>query len=46
MSSNSTIHAFIFDMDGTMVDNMAYHGEAWAEMEQGRVHAATPAVVV
>lgn len=24
--------AFIFDMDGTLVDNMRFHGEAWQQM--------------
>ena len=24
--------AFLFDMDGTMVDNMKYHGEAWFDI--------------
>src|SRR5262245_14300734 len=24
-------HAFIFDMDGTLVDNMGVHGKVWAE---------------
>ena len=24
--------AFIFDMDGTLVDNMRFHGEAWRQM--------------
>ena len=24
--------AFIFDLNGTMIDDMAYHQEAWAEI--------------
>ena len=27
-----TTRAFIFDMDGTLVDNMHFHGEAWQKM--------------
>lgn len=28
--------AFIFDMDGTLVDNMAYHGRSWLEFFRRR----------
>src|SRR5215208_1920651 len=28
---NETIRAIIFDMDGTMVDNMAVHNRIWVE---------------
>jgi beta-phosphoglucomutase-like phosphatase (HAD superfamily) len=28
--------AFLFDMDGTIVDNMAYHSAAWAQFFQRR----------
>jgi len=36
MKDNGT-NAFIFDMDGTLVDNMAFHTRAWQQMlaEQG-----------
>ncbi len=30
--SSLTSRAFIFDMDGTLVDNMAYHTQAWLEL--------------
>ncbi len=29
---NYTTRAFIFDMDGTLVDNMRFHGAAWQQM--------------
>ena len=29
---NYQTHAFIFDMDGTLVDNMRFHGAAWQKM--------------
>jgi beta-phosphoglucomutase family hydrolase len=28
------LHAAIFDMDGTLVDNMRYHAEAWVALSQ------------
>lgn len=36
--SNFNERAFIFDMDGTLVDNMRFHGEAWVRFfaEVGR----------
>lgn len=30
--SNYSTRAFIFDMDGTLVDNMHFHSEAWKQM--------------
>ncbi len=29
---NYSERAFIFDMDGTLVDNMRFHGAAWQAM--------------
>lgn len=29
------IRAAVFDMDGTLVDNMRYHAEAWVEVSRG-----------
>ena len=30
--SQGKIQAFIFDMDGTLVDNANFHTQAWAEL--------------
>lgn len=35
-SRTRAAHAFIFDMDGTIVDNMAYHSAAWVRFFQNR----------
>lgn len=35
-------HAFIFDMDGTIVDNMAYHTRSWVEFFQRRGRSIDP----
>ena len=32
MDNKQQKKAFLFDMDGTMVDNMAYHGQAWFDI--------------
>lgn len=34
--------AFIFDMDGTIVDNMAFHTKSWVEFFQRRGHVIDP----
>jgi len=35
------IRAVLFDLDGTMVDNMRYHADAWIEMGQKLGHELT-----
>lgn len=32
MIASAPLHAAIFDMDGTLVDNMRYHSEAWVAL--------------
>lgn len=34
MIAPEPLHAAIFDMDGTLVDNMRYHSEAWVALSQ------------
>src|SRR3954463_16384602 len=34
MIAPAPLHAAIFDMDGTLVDNMRYHSEAWVALSQ------------
>lgn len=34
--------AFVFDMDGTIVDNMAYHTDSWISFFERRGHAIDP----
>ncbi|HYI00016.1 HAD family phosphatase [Hyalangium sp.] len=34
MIAPTPLHAAIFDMDGTLVDNMRYHSEAWVALSQ------------
>ncbi|WP_224250197.1 HAD family hydrolase [Hyalangium gracile] len=34
MTLPALLHAVIFDMDGTLVDNMRYHSEAWVALSQ------------
>jgi beta-phosphoglucomutase family hydrolase len=34
MIALAPLHAAIFDMDGTLVDNMRYHSEAWVALSQ------------
>jgi beta-phosphoglucomutase family hydrolase len=36
MNSNVNLRAFIFDMDGTIVDNMGYHTDSWVEFFRRR----------
>src|SRR5689334_12915039 len=31
--------AFVFDLNGTMVDDMRFHAKAWFEMVNNRLHA-------
>lgn len=38
--------AFIFDLNGTMIDDMAYHQEAWSDILNNDLHAALPREVV
>jgi beta-phosphoglucomutase family hydrolase len=37
-----TQRAFIFDMDGTIVDNMAFHTQSWVTFFERRGHAIDP----
>jgi HAD superfamily hydrolase (TIGR01509 family) len=32
LSPSTVIRAVLFDMDGTLIDNMAYHTDAWVEL--------------
>lgn len=41
--SSFTASAFIFDMDGTLVDNMAYHTQAWLQLFAELAVEMTPA---
>jgi beta-phosphoglucomutase family hydrolase len=41
MIAPAPLHAAIFDMDGTLVDNMRYHSEAWVAFSQRRGIQAT-----
>jgi len=34
MTAPALLHAAIFDMDGTLVDNMRYHSEAWVALSR------------
>jgi len=34
MIASAPLHAAIFDMDGTLVDNMRYHSEAWVALSR------------
>jgi beta-phosphoglucomutase len=40
--SNFIDRAFIFDMDGTIVDNMRFHGEAWVKFFAEIGHETDP----
>jgi beta-phosphoglucomutase family hydrolase len=42
MTASPTLRAAIFDMDGTLVDNMRYHSEAWVAFSRKRGIPATP----
>ncbi len=33
-SSTAPLRAVVFDMDGTLVDNMAFHNQAWVELSR------------
>jgi beta-phosphoglucomutase len=39
---SASIHAVLFDLDGTMVDNMRYHIEAWIEIGKKLGRELTP----
>ncbi|MGN0847021.1 MAG: HAD family hydrolase [Kiritimatiellia bacterium] len=38
--------AYIFDMDGTMVDNLAYHSRAWHEFSRRHGHELTDEEII
>ena len=38
---NKQIKAYIFDMDGTLVDNCAYHVKAWRKFSKKHGHELT-----
>ena len=38
---NKQIKAYIFDMDGTLVDNCAYHVRAWRKFSKKYGHELT-----
>ena len=38
---NRQIRAYIFDMDGTLVDNCAYHVKAWRKFSKKHGHELT-----
>ena len=41
-TSTAAQRAFIFDMDGTIVDNMAFHTQSWLAFFERRGHALDP----
>ena len=40
--TSSSQRAFIFDMDGTIVDNMAFHTKSWLAFFERRGHTLDP----
>jgi beta-phosphoglucomutase len=42
MPAASTLRAAIFDMDGTLVDNMSFHAQAWVETSRSLGLSTTP----
>jgi beta-phosphoglucomutase family hydrolase len=45
-SAEPAVRAVVFDLDGTLVDNMAYHIEAWIETARALGHELSPAQIM
>ena len=43
---NKQIKAYIFDMDGTLVDNCAYHVKAWRKFSKKYGHELTEREII